>query len=301
MMLSFSKIGFVARAELHDALRSRRFVLMLALYILGAGGACFGLITALHRVEVELSNALGLTAAASPGAVADALWQSVTFQRMVRELVGNEQVGQELLGVAPIALIYGWLAFTFTPILILLSTPSRIAEEVASGYARFSVVRVTRTEWCLGKYLGQALEVMIPLLLSAVSAWGVARFRLQSLAGADVIGAMLMYGLKVWVYCMAFVGLGLGVSQVCRSPNQAVVLALLLWTGLSIIRGASQWVSAPIWKQVLDSVSVFAPATQRLDMWRTNPVYYVPAMIYSITLGLVYFSLGHWCFLRKDL
>ncbi len=281
-------------------MRSKRFVLMLALYLLGAGGASFGVISALHRVEVELAEALGLSATDSPGAVADALWQSVTFQRILRRLVGNQQVARELLDIPPVALIYGWLAFTFTPILVMLSTPGRIAENVSSGYVRFSLVRASRTEWCIGTYVGQAMELILPLLLSAVIAWCVARFRLFSMAGIDVVGAMLLYGGKVWVYCLAFVGLALGVSQMCRSPNQATALALVIWTLLAVVRSAAGWVTAPGWKSLLEVAAWLAPAAQKLDLWRTNPAYVLPAMVFTVALGAVYFSLGHMIFLRRD-
>jgi ABC-type transport system involved in multi-copper enzyme maturation permease subunit len=300
-MISWTKIYRIAYYELNDALRSRRFILVLALYMLGAGGACFGFITALHRVEVELANALGLTVSESPGAVAEALWKSVTFQRMVRQLVGDAQVAQELLTIPPVALIYGWLAFTFTPILVMLSAPGRIAEDVASGYARFSLVRATRTEWCIGKYLGQALEIIIPLMLSAITAWAVARFRLFSMAGADVVLAMFIYGWKVWVYCLAFTGLALGVSQVCRSPNQATAIALLVWAVLAMARGIGTWVSATGWKHLFNGIAWLAPSAQRLDLWRTSPAYVLPAIVYVVALGAVYFTLGHIFFLRRDL
>lgn len=300
-MKSLKKIFCIANYELQDALRSKRFILVLALYMLGAGVACFGLITALHRVEVELATALGLTASESPGAVADALWQSVTFRRMVRQLVGNAQVAEELLTIPPVALIYGWLAFTFTPLLVMLSAPARIVEDVASGYARFSLVRATRTEWCLGKYLGQALEIIVPLILSAMSAWVVARFRLFSMAGTDVVFAMFIYGWKVWVYCLAFLGLALGISQVCRSPNQATAIALLVWAVLGMVRGIGTWVSSAGWTRVFSGITYLAPSAQRLDLWRTSPSYVFPAIVYVLALGAVYFTLGHMYFLRRDL
>lgn len=300
-MCSLAKIWRVAQDELHDALRSRRFVVVLVLYVLGAGGACFGFISALHKVEIELSGALGLSASDSPGAVADALWQSVTFKRMIGQLVGDRQVAQELLAIPPVALIYGWLAFTFTPILVMLSTPARIAEDVASGYARFSLVRASRTEWCLGKFLGQALEIIVPLMLSAISAWSVARFMLYSMAGADVIGAMIIYGWKVWVYCLAFTGLALGVSQLCRSANQATAFALMLWTVLALARGAHAMIPSAAWQKVLAILPLLTPAGHKLDLWRTSPAYVLPAMVYILSIGAVFFAIGHAFFLKRDL
>lgn len=300
-MISFRKILRVAQYELHDALRSRRFVVVLALYILGAGGACFGLISALHKVEIELAGALGLSPSASPGAVTEALWKSVTFQRMVTHLVGDSGVAKEVLTIPPVALIYGWLAFTFTPILVMLSCPGRIAEDVVSGAARFSLVRSTRTEWCIGKYIGQGLEIIVPLMLSAISAWTVARFMLHSMAGSDVIWSMIIYGWKVWVYCLAFVGLALGVSQICRSANQATALALIVWAVLAVARGSAGFFAGEGWRRVFEVVPMLTPGGHQLDLWRTNPAYVLPAVIYVLSIGAVFFAAGHYFFLKRDI
>ncbi len=299
-MKSLRNIYRIALYELSDALRSRRFAVVLILYIIGAGASCFGFISALHKVEIELASTLGLSASASPGAVTEALWNSVTFQRMVRQLIGDNEVAKEVLTIPPVALIYGWLAFTFTPVLVMLSCPSRIAEEVSSGAARFSLVRASRTEWCIGKYVGQGIEIIVPLMLSAISAWTVARFRLQSMAGADVVWAMIIYGWKVWVYCLAFIGLGLGVSQVCRSANQATAFALIAWVALGILSGLSGLLEGDGWRRVWSVVPMLTPAGHQLDLWRTDITHVLPAMLYVVTIGMVFFCLGHIFFLRRD-
>lgn len=299
-MRTLRNICRIALHELSDALRSRRFAVVLILYMLGSGGACFGIISALHKVEVELASTLGLEASATPGAVADALWKSPTFRRMITHLVGDSEVAQQVLSVPPLALIYGWMAFTFTPILVMLSCPNRIAEEVSSGSARFSLVRVSRTEWCLGKYVGQSLEIIVPLMLSAVSAWIVAAFRLRSMAGGEVVLSMIVYGWKVWIYCIAFVGIGLGVSQVCKSANQATAIALIIWAMLAILRGLAEWLKGDGWKRIWEVVPMITPAGHQLDLWRVSVSHNLVAGLYVVTIGLVFFFAGHAVFLRKD-
>jgi ABC-type transport system involved in multi-copper enzyme maturation permease subunit len=291
----------VALYELSDAVRSKRFAVVLVLYVLGSGAACFVLISILHKVEIELAGMLGLSASASPGAVADALWNSDTFRRMATHLVGDKAVAKELLSIPPLALVYGWLAFTFTPILVMLSCPSRIAEEVTLGSARFSLVRVSRTEWCVGKYIGQALEIIVPLMLSAVSAWVVASFRLQSMAGGNVIWSMIVYGWRVWFYCLAFVGIGLGVSQVCRSANQATAFSLIVWVLLAVLRGLSGLWQGDGWRRIWHVIPMMTPAGHKLDLWRLSYVNVVPAALYVVTIGLVFFCIGHAIFLRRDI
>ena len=116
------QIWVVLRYELADSVRSRRVLILLLLYLAGAMLACNGFISAIQKVEGQLSEALALPGSTTPGAVADALWRSKAFRRIVISLVGHKEIALEVLSLPPIAVIYGWLAFTFTPVLVVLST-----------------------------------------------------------------------------------------------------------------------------------------------------------------------------------
>jgi len=290
----------IARHELADSLRSRRFIVILLLYVAGAMLVCNGFISALHKLEGQLSETLKLPTASSAGVVTEALWKSDTFRQMISHLVGDREVARELLTVPPIALIYAWVAFTFTPALIMLSTPARIAEEVGSGSARFVLCRTSRLAWCLGKFCGQALELVVVLMLSAVGAWLVARVRFYGADDAGLLAAMIIYGWKVWVYALAFIGLALAVSQACRSANLATVLAFVLLLGTIVLGALAQHYGSagdhPGW----ELIRLLLPAGQRLALWRTSPVHVLPAMAHLAALGLVYLLTAHALFARKD-
>ena len=147
----------VARNELAEGLRSRRVVAVLVLYLAGAMVAMHGFISALIKMEEQLTKMLGISPGAAPGAVVDALWRSAQFREMVKALVRDKDVAMGLFAVPPIAVVFGWLVFAFTPVLVMLTTSSRIAEEIGSGSARFVFLRTPRATWCLGKFVGQAL------------------------------------------------------------------------------------------------------------------------------------------------
>ncbi len=301
MIKCLHDIWAVARYELLDSVRGKRFAVVLLIYTAGAMLAANACISVLHRLENQIMETLKLSPSSSPGAVTEAFMNSSTFRRMIIQLVHDKEVAMELLATPPLALIYASLAFGLTPIFIMLSTPTRIAHEMACGSARFALVRVSRGAWCIGKFLGQALEIIIPLLFSALGAWAIARFRVPDMADISVISAMVIYGGKVWVYCLAYIGLALGVSQVCKSVNHAVALGLILWTSMTVMYSASQHFSGDGWRRALDIVPILVPTGHRLDLWSSDPAKVLPAMIYIITLSLVYFSIGHLFFRKRNL
>lgn len=300
-MKAWRSIRIVAGYELSDAIRSRRAVVVLLLYLLGAMAACNGFITVLHKLEVQLAEMLALPASAQVGTVVDALWKSPRFQRMIVHLVGNRDVAMELLSVPPFALLYGWLAFTFTPVLVMLTTPSRIAEEIGTGSARFVLVRTSRFRWCLGKFAGQSLLVLLALLLSAAGAWAVARLRMQGMDGPAAAGGILFYALRAWIYSLAFVGLALSLSLATRSGNLAVVLGLLAWLGLTVLSHAARNRAGEGLGILWELAERLTPQGHRLDLWRPRAVHVLPAGVFVCMLGVGYMLSGYLCFRRKDL
>jgi len=282
-------------------MRSRRAAVILVLYLAGSMLACNGFITVLHRLEQQLAEMLGLSAATSPGAVVEALWQNREFQRMLRHLVGDRETASQLLSVPPMALIYGWLAFTFTPMLVMLGSSSRIAEEVSTGSIRFVMLRTSRLSWCLGKFVGQALMLVVALLLSVIGAWCIARFRLTGLNDATAGAAMLLMAGKAWVYALAFLGLALGLSQLTRHAYLAMALGFLAWIVSSFAGMAARHLSGEGVRQVWDLVGMLIPQGHRIDLWRTDLPHTVSGFVFLLALGLTYLMAGHIFFSRRDL
>jgi len=294
-----TQVWVVLRYELADSIRSRRVVILLLLYLAGAMLACNGFISAMHSLEGQLSETLSLPPASSAGAVTDALWRSKAFRRMVVGLVGNKEIALEILSVPPIAVIYGWLALTFTPILVTLSASGRIAEEVSSGSVRYVLTRTSRPAWCLGKFFGQGCEIMLALMLSAIGTWCVARFRMPLTTDLEVARWIIIYGWKAWVYAVAFIGLALGVSLVVRSPYHAMGLSL----GLLIVMGALALISRHFagegWRQLWQITDYLFPMKHKMGLWRLQPAYIVNAALYLVALGFSYLFLGYSVFVKR--
>jgi len=291
----------VARYELSDAVKSRRAAVVLVLYVAGAMLVCNGFITTLHRIEVELSKALGLPAASAPGTVVNTLWKSDQFCKMMSKLIGSPDVAEQLMSIHPMALVYGWLVFSFTPLLVMLTASSRISEELESGSIRFVSLRTSRAAWCVGKYAGQALMTIVALTLSAFAAWCLITYRLSGMDDLAVAQGMIVYSWKGWLYSLSFVGLALGISQLTRSPNKAMALGFGAWLGVTVLGAASSHMMRGNWENFWQAVNMLVPMGHRLDLWHTDAAHQLQSVAFLVALGFVYMFTGHAFLARKDL
>ena len=85
MNSSVKTIAIIARNELADSVRSRRVIVMVILYLIGAAAATALFIQFLHSVETEALHAIGVSASKTAGGATTALWKSDSFRRTKTE------------------------------------------------------------------------------------------------------------------------------------------------------------------------------------------------------------------------
>ena len=295
------QFSVITRHEIVDAFRSRRAVTLLLLYILGSIAACNIFVHMLHSIETELVQAMGLTPYEEAGGVTRTLWKSENFRRMLTGLIGDRDLASELLSIPPLAIFFGWVSLTFTPLLVILVSSPRIAEEVGTASVRFVLFRTTRGTWVCGKFAGQALLLFFALLLSTAAAWVVGLIRMPSFNVLDSFAAILAYGLKAWIYSLAFLGLALAVSQFSRSPVMATGAGLLLMTLLTAAAIASDHWRGPGWFRILDVIHMMTPRGNHMALWHPDTAHLVPGLVILPALGILYFLAGYLLFARRDL
>lgn len=299
--------GFVRSAwlvtlnELADALRSRRALVVLLLYVAAGVLTTNGSISILQRIESELSEALQLGPAEHAGAVSSAIWKSERFRRMVVDASGHSGLVEDLIGTPPIVLIYGGLAFFYTPLLVILVAGGRVAEELASGSARYALLRTSRLSWSIGKFFGQTALVAMALLLSGVGAWITAEVRMAATERAAVFDGMLLAAVRAWVYSVAFVGLASGLSHLTRSPGRATAVGLMGLLALGVLSWAADRYYGDGWRQLWHIARMICPPSHRLDLWRLSPAAWGPAAAYLFSIGFLYLFAGYARFRRMDL
>lgn len=294
----------IARNEWGYALRSRRALAVLTLYVAVAALTMNGLLSALLRLERELGELLRLSAAPAPGSVVDALWNSARFRQLVAGAVGSESLAAELVGVSPVALAFAGLAFFYTPLLVALLAPARVAEELGRGTLRFIAIRAPLLAWTLGKFLGQVLLIGAGLGFSALTAWAVAVYRLPGADSAAIGAGLVSWTLRVWLYAAAFAGLTMGAAHLTKSPSRAILVAVLALIAVAVAAwGGGQLAESGWqgWRTLGPLLRAITPQAYRADLWRRSAAHLAPAAAALGSLALCYLLAGYALRRRRDL
>ena len=298
---SVRRIWLTALVEWRGALRSRRVLVIFALYMATAVLCMYGTISVLGKMESELSRLLMLPAGGPAGIVSETLWKSESFRRMVRSAVGDSLVFESLLARHPIELIYAWFAFLLAPMLVVLVSGGRVAVDRCTGAVRYMLLRETRLEWSVGKYFGQALLIACALLASALGAWVVVLCRLPPSTSTGLLLPMLGWVSKVWVYSLAWLGVALGVSHLTRAPGKAVASGLLFMFLFAVLPGSLgllvKFCNCP---QAIHHLEALVPSYAENALWRSSPTAIAGASFHLVTLGFLYLMAGAAVFSRRD-
>ncbi len=295
-------VAVVAWHELLDSIKSRRAIVLLLLYLAGSVAGCAIFIKVLHTVENGVEKTIGVSESKKAGATTSVVWKSEVFKQSIIHLTGDrKELVDYLLTFPPLCLYYGWLSFTFAPFLVVMLSSSRISEEVWSGSVRFVAFRTSRLGWCFGKYAGQALQLLLALLISAVGAWLTGYFKLANFDGYSHAAMLLMFALKAWIYCLAFLGLATGISQLISSPNIAMATGIIMLMVFSILSGLASHLSGDGWRKIWDIIDMLLPGGHDLDMFYTDLRHMLPAIVYLVSLSFLYVMAGYARFGRRDL
>ena len=302
--MSFARsIGVTAVYELIDSFRSRRVLTVLALYLLVGMGMLYFAIGWIHDLEVSISEQLlDADSAQKPGSVLKAVADSEVYRSVVGRAIDDEIALDHILAMSPIAVIYGWMISLISPLLVMVACSSRIAEDVGSGAVRFVLYRSSRLAWCLGKFVGQSLQILIALLLGALGAWCVALWRLDGFDFSHMASGMAMFGIKAWLYCLAYIGLAFCVSQCLRSPNVASALGVVALIVVGVVSGISAHYFEKTGSAFWQILSWLVPPGHGKDLiWYPGTSRTLPAAATLVVMSLIFLQLGYLRFRRRDL
>lgn len=291
----------VACYEWFDALRSRRALVVLLLYMTAAVCTMNWSINILHKMETELSTLLQLPKSDRTGVVSTALWKSKPFQNMMKQVTQNDLVLQDITGKHPVELIYAWFAFFYAPLLVVLVAGNRIAEDLGSGAVRYVIFRTSRASWSMGKFIGQALMIGLALVLSGFGAYAVAKYRLAGSGTPDLFINILQWSLRAWVFSFPYLGLAMGLSHLTKSASKATVMGILAITVCFIVTVLLRHFTADTgWRSYLPYLGVLVPEDHKMYLWRNSLAPLVTGTVYLMTLGFCYLLAGYAVFRKRD-
>ena len=301
MSRSLARVWRVAVMEWSVAVRSRRALVMMLLFTAVAVGVMYVTISSFVAVEQQLVESLGLPESETPGAALMALWKSKPFVRFMEHVSQGSLRFADIRGRHPLLLVYAFFIFWGAPLLTLLVSASRVADDVRSGAARYWLVRVSRTEWSLGKFFGEALMIVTAMLIGGLVAWGVLMWRLPVAAAAPLLTDVLDWSARAGVYAFAWLGVFMGLSHIVKSGGKATALGILA------MLGAAAWpvalrnlVSACELPETIRHLDALVPQSAWTLLWRRSPAVFFQGAVHLAALAFFYLALGSAVFSRRD-
>lgn len=288
-------VRLVAVFDLLESLRSRKAVVLLSLYLVGAVGASAIFIRILTALQERLSEEVGQAVDMKQ------LMENPGMERVVGALAGDAEIAKAIVAIPPMALFYGWLAMNFVPLLVLFTSADAISGDVASGAVRFSLFRTDRISWAVGKLIGQTALMAVGVLLGAIACWVMGMIWLDDMPAGDTAYWLLRISGRSIVYCFAYLGMVMCASQLARTGARSGGLALLMMFFASLAGSIVQ--AGPIAEQApafFEAVSKLFPNGHHLALWHPGWGQSGLAMLGLVTIGLVFFALGFWRFSRRD-
>ena len=169
-----------------------------------------------------------------------------------------------------------------------------------SGAAKYVLLRITRLQWTLGKYLGQAFLILAGLLVGAVGAWCVAAFRLS---GADIpalLPAMILWSIKAWFLSLAWLGVALGISHVSGTGAKAQMFSIGALVAFSIAPYVVKLYADTVVGAKLQVLKSLFPSVVEDALWRASFAPVAAGAAWLVALGLMWLSFGHMVFAGRD-
>ncbi len=299
--MKLRSIALVARFELWDAIRSKKALALLILYLTAslAGTALF--IRTVEAIEGALADTLAVSHTAQAGTMTSTLFQSDQFRRILEGMVGNGPLAAKLVSIPPLALFYGAFALGLVPLLVVLSASDTIALEVSTGAVRYSLFRCDRLSYALGKFFGQVGLMVVGVFTGALASTVLGALSFASFNAWSTIQWMFVLSLRTCFFGFAFLGVAFLVSQLTASVNLARAGGIMLWFFLTVGHHLLDVEKVRAWAPVLvPSVQEIFPGAHRLDLWRPEFLPRFSAEVMLLGLGAGFFSLGYLRFARRD-
>ncbi len=230
-MNPITEVQLVTGRELRKSLRSAKGVLLAAMSVVGGTGM------ALLLTWVDRKRRSMLPPDIDPAAVQEQIYS---------QLYGTET--GHAMAAAPYALIILLnITLWLSPLLIAIMGFDAIAGELQHRTARYWVVRIRRSSYIAGKFMGSWLVLLAMLLGMNVIVW-IATSAVAGLSPGLVVG----WGVRCFAVCVpitaAWCGIAVLVGSQVKTPIVALLLTCLAFFGLWFVHlaaglGGVDWVS----------------------------------------------------------
>jgi hypothetical protein len=222
----------------------------------------------------------------------------VALPRVISFFVKDEVLQKELLAVEPLAIFYGFAALSLVAPLVLVTSGTAHATDIAGGATRFVLVRCDRLTWSLGKLLGHAALLALGLGVGAAATAVIAQYT----TGFDLGSALWLVraAFRAWIYGLSYLGIFSAISLLTRAPARAraasVAALFALWVGHTLCGSSLVVARLPLAAYLV----WFFPGQYELLLWSPSWFDSIPAMLALVAIAAAAFTLGHLGFRRAD-
>jgi len=181
----------------------------------------------LSILENSMAQALGVPATRFPGAMTNKLLEDgEDLRQVVDAMVGAPELLDHVLQYPVLAIFFLFMASRVTPFLAAMTSSECISVDMGNRAVRFEVVRTGRLEWVVGRFVGQAFLSFVAVLLATFGVWLIGMLLMVGNQPLWLAWGLLGMSLRVWVFCLPFVGFGVACSQMTTSSAWARVLSI---------------------------------------------------------------------------
>lgn len=274
----------IARFDLETALRTRRLVLWLAIYLLVA------LITAMVLVKIETSvgDQIGtLRALAQAPAGTDE--EANKFLKGLSFLTGGDtEIALRMIRMPLIVTGFFWSILTFLPGLILLTSHDMINSEVRNRSTRFVLLRTTRTALLLGKTISHLSLALVATLLANLLVLIYGAVRLPTMPLLETSGLLLRFFALGIPYALCWVSLTALISSLLDSGPRSLVTLGVLMMGFQVL-------------SLNGDVGFLSPLSHRLGLWSGEIRKMGTSLAIYMVFAAVFWAGAWWRISRRDL
>jgi hypothetical protein len=291
----------VARFEVLRAIRTWRAVALFVLYAVASGGAAWMFTRLVWLLENSVARQLGVAETEIPGAMLDKLVTSETWREVVGAMTGAPHLVDAIVRIPPLAMFDLWFGFLLIPFFAASASAECIAIDVQTRAIRYEALRTGRLELVVGRFAGQLALTFAATLVSVVVAWAVGLGFMIVERPFELLGWLVAFAPRAWVFSVPFVALGVTASQLTASPAWARVLALAGTAGSWVLFGLARWAEVEGWLPVASDVALqVLPQGWLRGLWEPG-VGWLASAAACLALGGALLAVGYARFSRRDL
>jgi ABC-type transport system involved in multi-copper enzyme maturation permease subunit len=192
--------------------------------------------------------------------------------------------------------VFWQVALIIFPILSITLAADQTCSDRERGTLRFIVLRSSRDRVFFGRFAGVMMIQASLISAAALSTFALALYRDATLFASSACPNLLALIVNLILVVLPFTALMATLSAQVKSPRQATLWAILIWTFLAgLINGFAGYLPALAFLKLLIPGYQLAELTQ-LSGWQPLQLAYIPVLQSVILLAF-----GRWIMARKAL